>query len=108
MGLVCGVVVGIVADLLFARGKWMLGPVVFAAMGPAVIPELLRHASDDFDLTLTYRALASGQVDLIAGDATAGLEEAPPGQPPTKTTLALGTLRMLTSLIFRPSCAGAC
>jgi len=25
------------------------------------------------DLTLTYRALASGQVDLIAGDATAGL-----------------------------------
>lgn len=28
------------------------------------------------DLTLTYRALASGQVDLIAGDATAGLIEA--------------------------------
>ena len=27
------------------------------------------------DLTLTYRALASGQVDLIAGDATAGLIE---------------------------------
>ena len=25
------------------------------------------------DLALTYRALASGQVDLIAGDATAGL-----------------------------------
>ena len=25
------------------------------------------------DLTLTYRALALGQVDLIAGDATAGL-----------------------------------
>jgi glycine betaine/choline ABC-type transport system substrate-binding protein len=25
------------------------------------------------DLTLTYRALAAGQVDLIAGDATAGL-----------------------------------
>ena len=25
------------------------------------------------DLTLTYRALASGQLDLIAGDATAGL-----------------------------------
>jgi osmoprotectant transport system permease protein len=25
------------------------------------------------DLTLTYRALASGQIDLIAGDATAGL-----------------------------------
>src|SRR5205085_8966159 len=25
------------------------------------------------DLTLSYRALASGQVDLIAGDATAGL-----------------------------------
>ena len=25
------------------------------------------------DLTLTYRALASGQVDVIAGDATAGL-----------------------------------
>lgn len=28
------------------------------------------------DLTLTYRALASGQVDLIAGDATAGLIQA--------------------------------
>ena len=28
------------------------------------------------DLSLTYRALASGQVDLIAGDATAGLIEA--------------------------------
>jgi glycine betaine/choline ABC-type transport system substrate-binding protein len=28
------------------------------------------------DLTLSYRALASGQVDLIAGDATAGLIEA--------------------------------
>ena len=27
------------------------------------------------DLTLSYRALASGQVDLIAGDATAGLIE---------------------------------
>ena len=25
------------------------------------------------DLSLSYRALASGQVDLIAGDATAGL-----------------------------------
>ena len=25
------------------------------------------------DLTLTYRALAAGQVDVIAGDATAGL-----------------------------------
>jgi len=25
------------------------------------------------DLTLSYRALASGQVDVIAGDATAGL-----------------------------------
>src|SRR5207244_11589833 len=25
------------------------------------------------DLTLSYRALATGQVDLIAGDATAGL-----------------------------------
>ncbi len=25
------------------------------------------------DLTLSYRALASGQVDMIAGDATAGL-----------------------------------
>jgi glycine betaine/choline ABC-type transport system substrate-binding protein len=28
------------------------------------------------DLTLSYRALASGQVDLIAGDATAGLIKA--------------------------------
>ncbi|HZP48601.1 MAG TPA: glycine betaine ABC transporter substrate-binding protein [Vicinamibacterales bacterium] len=28
------------------------------------------------DLTLTYRALASGQVDMIAGDATAGLIKA--------------------------------
>jgi glycine betaine/choline ABC-type transport system substrate-binding protein len=28
------------------------------------------------DLTLTYRALAAGQVDLIAGDATAGLIKA--------------------------------
>ena len=28
------------------------------------------------DLTLTYRALAAGQVDLIAGDATAGLIDA--------------------------------
>ena len=30
-----------------------------------------RSAARD-DLTLSYRALASGQVDLIAGDATAG------------------------------------
>ena len=28
------------------------------------------------DLTLSYRALAAGQVDLIAGDATAGLIKA--------------------------------
>jgi glycine betaine/choline ABC-type transport system substrate-binding protein len=28
------------------------------------------------DLTLSYRALASGQVDVIAGDATAGLIKA--------------------------------
>ena len=33
-------------------------------------------APQAMDLTLTYRALASGQVDLIAGDATAGLIEA--------------------------------
>ena len=35
----------------------------------------LRFASDprSMDLTLTYRALAAGQVDVIAGDATAGL-----------------------------------
>ncbi len=35
----------------------------------------LRFASEPhvMDLTLSYRALASGQVDLIAGDATAGL-----------------------------------
>ena len=37
----------------------------------------LRFSSTQaMDLTLTYRALASGQVDLIAGDATAGLIEA--------------------------------
>src|SRR5205085_9382860 len=35
----------------------------------------LRFRADPvvMDLTLSYRALASGQVDLIAGDATAGL-----------------------------------
>jgi osmoprotectant transport system substrate-binding protein/osmoprotectant transport system permease protein len=32
-----------------------------------------RAAPSVMDLTLSYRALASGQVDLIAGDATAGL-----------------------------------
>jgi osmoprotectant transport system permease protein len=32
-----------------------------------------RTAPQVMDLTLSYRALASGQVDLIAGDATAGL-----------------------------------
>jgi len=32
-----------------------------------------RSAPQVMDLTLSYRALASGQVDLIAGDATAGL-----------------------------------
>ena len=32
-----------------------------------------RRAATSMDLSLTYRALASGQVDLIAGDATAGL-----------------------------------
>jgi osmoprotectant transport system permease protein len=32
-----------------------------------------REPAQVMDLTLTYRALASGQVDLIAGDATAGL-----------------------------------
>jgi osmoprotectant transport system permease protein len=32
-----------------------------------------REAPHVMDLTLSYRALASGQVDLIAGDATAGL-----------------------------------
>jgi osmoprotectant transport system permease protein len=32
-----------------------------------------REPPQVMDLTLTYRALASGQVDLIAGDATAGL-----------------------------------
>ena len=32
-----------------------------------------RSTPQVMDLTLSYRALASGQVDLIAGDATAGL-----------------------------------
>ena len=32
-----------------------------------------RNPPQAMDLTLSYRALASGQVDLIAGDATAGL-----------------------------------
>ena len=32
-----------------------------------------RRPPQVMDLTLSYRALASGQVDLIAGDATAGL-----------------------------------
>jgi glycine betaine/choline ABC-type transport system substrate-binding protein len=32
-----------------------------------------REAPQVMDLALTYRALAAGQVDLIAGDATAGL-----------------------------------
>ena len=35
-----------------------------------------KEAPKVMDLTLTYRALASGQVDLIAGDATAGLIDA--------------------------------
>lgn len=34
-----------------------------------------REPPQVMDLTLTYRALASGKVDLIAGDATAGLIE---------------------------------
>jgi osmoprotectant transport system permease protein len=34
-----------------------------------------REAAQVMDLTLTYRALAARQVDLIAGDATAGLIE---------------------------------
>ena len=34
---------------------------------------LFRSAPQVMDLTLSYRALESGQVDLIAGDATAGL-----------------------------------
>jgi osmoprotectant transport system permease protein len=34
-----------------------------------------REPPQVLDLTLSYRALASGQVDLIAGDATAGLIE---------------------------------
>jgi osmoprotectant transport system permease protein len=33
----------------------------------------LAEAPKSMDLSLTYRALASGQVDLIAGDATSGL-----------------------------------
>lgn len=36
MGVVCGVAVGLVASLLFARDKWMLGVVVFAAMVSAM------------------------------------------------------------------------
>lgn len=35
-----------------------------------------RAAPQVMDLTLSYRALATGQVDLIAGDATAGLIQA--------------------------------
>jgi osmoprotectant transport system permease protein len=35
-----------------------------------------REPARVMDLTLSYRALASGQVDLIAGDATAGLIQA--------------------------------
>ena len=38
------------------------------------------------DLTLSYRALASGQVDLIAGDATAGLIKGPGSRSGSKTT----------------------
>jgi glycine betaine/choline ABC-type transport system substrate-binding protein len=34
---------------------------------------VFRAPPEAMDLTLSYRALASGQVDLIAGDATAGL-----------------------------------
>jgi glycine betaine/choline ABC-type transport system substrate-binding protein len=34
---------------------------------------MFRSPPQVMDLTLSYRALASGQVDLIAGDATAGL-----------------------------------
>jgi len=34
---------------------------------------MFRNPPQVMDLTLSYRALASGQVDLIAGDATAGL-----------------------------------
>jgi len=34
------------------------------------------HAPSVMDLSLSYRALAAGQVDLIAGDATAGLIKA--------------------------------
>ena len=36
---------------------------------------IFRAPPQVMDLTLSYRALASGQVDLIAGDATAGLIE---------------------------------
>jgi osmoprotectant transport system permease protein len=37
---------------------------------------MFRAPPQAMDLTLSYRALASGQVDLIAGDATAGLIKA--------------------------------
>jgi osmoprotectant transport system permease protein len=43
-------------------------PGLVAAYGLA-----FREAPRAMDLTLTYRALAEGQVDVIAGDATAGL-----------------------------------
>ena len=69
-----------IADAAQAAPKWRAGFGYEFLERPDGYPGLakaygLRFAGDPhvMDLTLSYRALSSGQVDLIAGDATAGL-----------------------------------
>jgi len=67
-------------DLRGVASKWRAGFGYEFLERPDGYPGLARTYALRFpappkamDLTLTYRALASGQVDVIAGDATAGL-----------------------------------
>jgi osmoprotectant transport system permease protein len=70
-------------DAVQAAAEWRAGFGYEFLERPDGFPGLAKRYGLQFreppkvmDLTLTYRALASGQVDLIAGDATAGLIDA--------------------------------
>ena len=70
-------------DAVAAAGGWRAGFGYEFLERPDGYPGLAKRYGLRFmespkvmDLTLTYRALAAGQVDLIAGDATAGLIDA--------------------------------
>jgi glycine betaine/choline ABC-type transport system substrate-binding protein len=67
-----------ISDAAPFTGKWVAGLVTNSLNGKTAIPDFqnLRPAfpsSACMDLGLTYRALASGQVDVIAGNSTDGL-----------------------------------